>query len=93
MNQKYKFENWISDSKVKQSKYSTYWNNEDKKFPMESELLRGNFSKIMLHLEKTELPKDLIKCIDILKKEYGFNLRGTDLDLAAGSLWGPFYLL
>ena len=93
MNQKYQFESWISDSKVHQAKYSSYWNNEDKKFPMESELLNGNFSKLMLHLEKTELPKDLKKCIDILKIDYGLNLRGTGLDLAAGSLWSPFYLL
>lgn len=90
---KYSIENWLTDSDIKMIEYSDYWNDEEKEKIKEWYIVDGNFSKMEDYLLKTGLPQDLNRCVDILKTEFNYELKGTGIDLGAGNLWAAPHLL
>ena len=90
---KYSVEYWLTDSDIDKIEYSEYWNDEEQEKSKEWYILDGNFSKMEHYLLEVGLPQDLERCVDILKLEFNYGLKGTGIDLGAGNLWATPYLL
>lgn len=85
-------ENWLSDSEIDEIEYSAYWNDEEKEKNKEWYILDGDFSKMERYLNKTGLPQDLRRCIEVLRTDFNRQIAGVGIDLAAGNLWAAPYL-
>jgi len=84
---------WMQDKEVRDVPYSDYWTNEEYEKQKAFYVLDANFFKAEKYLKETGLPRDLEKCLKILKKNFGRNLEGVGMDLAAGSLWAAPLIL
>lgn len=89
----YNVENWISEDDLKGMKYAAYWNDEEEEKRKEWYVCGNSFSKMDCYLDKSALPYDLRNVIDVLKADFGRQIKGVGIDLAAGNLWAVPYLI
>lgn len=87
-----KVEFWLPETQDSKLKYSAYWNDDEIEKTKAWYVLNGNFAEMANHLKNTGLPADLERSVSILKTDFGINLGGTGIDLAAGNLWAVPYL-
>ena len=89
----YEFQEWITRSEIKRSKYSKYWSDEELEKSKEWYVLNGNFEKMETYLKKSGLLRQLEEIIERLRGRFGRELQGTGADLAAGTLWAVPHLI
>ena len=80
-------QHWVQDKEVKDISYSDYWTDEENEKLKPFYVLDGNFSKAEEYLKSTGLARDFKNCLKVLKNNFGKNLEGVGMDLAAGNLW------
>ena len=78
---------WVQDEEVKDISYSDYWTDEENEKQKPFYVLDDNFSKAEEYLKSTGLARDFKNCLKVLKNNFGKNLEGVGMDLAAGNLW------
>ena len=78
---------WVQDEEVKDISYSDYWTDEENEKLKPFYVLDDNFSKAEEYLKSTGLARDFKNCLKVLKNNFGKNLEGVGMDLAAGNLW------
>ena len=87
-------EHWISPDAAAREDYSDYWNDESLELEKHTfyDVLEGDFGPMERHLEAEGLLADLDHCVQHLRRS-GRELRGTGIDLAAGTAWAAPRLL
>jgi SAM-dependent methyltransferase len=90
---RYKLEYWLEDETLHGLAYADYWNDERIEASKPWNILDGNFEKLEKHLGELGLVADLEQCQRVLSGDFGIELRGNGIDLAAGSCWAAPHLL
>jgi len=89
----YTLEYWLEDEILNGLEYSEYWNDELIEASKPWNILDGNFEKLEKHIGALGLVADLVQCRRALSRDFGIELRGSGIDLAAGSCWAAPHLL
>ncbi len=90
---RYTLEYWLEDETLNGLQYAEYWNDELIEVSKPWNILDGNFEKLEKYIGGLGLVADLEECWSVLSRDFGIELRGNGIDLAAGSCWAAPHLL
>jgi SAM-dependent methyltransferase len=90
---RYTVDYWLEDETLNGLANAEYWNDERIEASKPWNIRDGNFEKLEKYIGELGLVADLEQCWRVLSRDFGIELRGEGIDLAAGSCWAAPHLL